>query len=180
MRKSYFILIITTLILSSCNDETIKVASPEYYNLSAFFHQEAKALTIANMKLDKQIIKDSIKEKKSFGKINWLNELSPFIECDINKPAWIKSYQTDTILTNAGMKITYKAIEEKLPVQTIELSFSKNKITDISIHKVRHNFYYQSEDLYSYHVQKGYEISGSQNVRLLDKTYYQIIALYLQ
>ena len=179
MRKCHCILIITVFLLASCNEETIKVASNKYYDLAAFFRLEAKTLDNLNMKLEKKIVKDSIIEEKSFEKINWLNELSPFIDCDINKPAWINSYRTDTLQTNVGMKVVYTAIEDKLPVRTIELTINKNKITEITTHKVRHNFYYQSEDLLTYHVQKGYEISGSQNVRLLDKTYYRIIALYL-
>ena len=179
MRTFSCLLLIATTLASCGEDDMVKTSKVKYFDLVDFFHHEAKALAAADLKMEKQIIKDNIKEKKEFNKINWQEELKPFSDCAINKPAWVNSYQTDTMQIKDGVKVVYTAREAKLPVRTIELMLKGNMVTDITIHKVRQNFYYQSEDHYSYHVLKGYEINGSQNVRLLDKTNYQISAVYM-
>lgn len=178
--KNYTWTLVLLLSFVSCSDENVKVVHQHYYDLSAFFKQEASALYRSRMAMEKQIIKDGLSEKKKFINVNWLSELKPFIDCDINKPAWVNSYQTDTIHLSAdSMKVVFKAIETQLPIRKIELTLYKQKVCNVQINKECDNFYYQSSDLYVYQSTKGFEISGSQKVRLLDKTSYRINATFM-
>ena len=178
--KRLYIYILFALMLTSCSDENVKVLHQHYFNLADFFRKEAAVLQKQNFKMQKQIIKDRVKEMKTFDQLIWQKELKPFADCDINKPAWINSYQTDTTYSSGGnMFISYKAKEETLPVRSIVLTINNSKIEEIIIHKERHNFYYQSNDVYIYRTMKGFEISGSQNARLQEKTTYHINAEFI-
>ena len=173
--------LILVILLTSCGEENINSEHKQYYDIAYFFKQESVALQKNKMKIVKQIIKDGAKDLKTFDNINWQKELKPFADCDINKPAWINSYLTDTItLKNGGITITYTAKEEKLPVRRIKISFTnENLIEDIVIRKERHNFYYRSDDWFVYRAMKGFEIKGSQKVHFLDETIYEISAIFI-
>ena len=170
-----YIFLMILLFVASCSNDTI-IIPHTYFSLSNYFKEQAEELQKNKMKINKKINRNNEQETKLFTDVDWKKELKPFLECDINKPAWIQSYQTDTIFSNQGlMKVNYKAKEENLAVRSIVLSINnKNNVVEITIHKVRHNFYYQSDIVYTYNVTKGFIIIGRQHVRLLDQTVYHI------
>ena len=172
IRICLFLMILFTV--SCANDN---VALPHnYFSLTTYFKKQMKKLQEEKMKLNKVISRNNETQTKTFIDVDWEKELTPFLECDINKPAWIQSYQTDTLISSLGLiKINYTAREDHLPVRSIVLSFNAtNELMDITIYKKRHNFYYQSDIVYTYNAKKGFIISGQQHVRLLDQTVYHI------
>ena len=182
MRKIHHICyIIFAGFFISCGEENVNAVHQNYYDIAAFFKNESAAMQKNNMKTEKVIVKDGIKDARSFTNVDWQKELKPFADCDINKPAWINAYNVDSI-PSAGnrMQIIYSAKEEKMPLRRIEINSMNDSVQMITIHKERHNFYYQSDDHYTYHSGKGYEINGSQKVHFLDKTVYEIKSTFIQ
>ncbi len=153
--------------------------SPEtdqvYFDIPGFFKEQALRLDSIDKSIEKTIIKDGVKEKKIIPEPDWKKELSSFIEVDINKPALISVYTTDTIVfSDYSYEVNYKATEKSAIIRNISLLFENNSCIFVSVEKNNTNNLFSSIQELQYHVQKGYSIKGELIIRLIYQTEYNI------
>lgn len=176
----YNLQMISMLVLFSCNNESPQQETAKsFYDLKKYFAQQTVFLEQHTVSLQKKIEKDGITEEKKILKVDWQHELAPFIECDINKPSWFHSFFTDTTFAAGEMRVKYLAREKKLPVQMLMISFELNNVKRIQIEKESSNKYFHSKNSLLYEPQKGFSITGMQEVMLSRKTNYTITASIL-
>ena len=167
--------LILFLLLYGCT-EKIKPVNRNYFDISGFFKKEAARLNDAGTGIIKSVETNDSNEVQTFDSINWMYELRPFIECDINKPAWSNSYKTDTISDHDVLSVIYTATED-IPFKKVQIRVKAGVIHSVEIWKQRKNIYYNISEHYTYSP-AGYTISGGQKVRFLDKTEFIISATF--
>ncbi len=156
------------MIFSGCASSP-EVAQPElsFFSLQNFFKAEINRLNAEKPEVEKRIELNGQSESLKTSDIDWNKELSFFLESDINKPAWLHSYEVDTVTKNNQREISYKALEDKLLVRTLTLLFSdkaKNPHT-IKIKRSTKNLFYTSDMDLMYSTQQ-YEISSKSQTLL--------------
>jgi hypothetical protein len=174
MRKRYILFL---LVFAACNPPQERSANSSFFRLKEYFENQAKALNHSGAGLKKTIHKDSHLETGIIKTIDWNKELHPFEEADLNKPAWQKSYKTDTVIKDQQTQLIYTAIEPKLSVRKLEVLLNADTVYQVRIIIEKNNSYYQATQELTYNPGKGYSIRGSQKVILANATTYTIEAL---
>ena len=176
MKKIFFLLL--TVVVGCSSPAPISNAT-SYFSIDGYFNDQIRLLTSEKVGLEKEITKDGKKEKRLFANVEWEKELKPFIEADINKPAWKKSYSTDSIVTGNEVRILYTALEPKLNIRSIEIYKIANIPSRIKILTKKQNAYYHALQTMEYIPFKEYSISGGQKVILADTTSYLIHSVFI-
>ncbi len=104
-----------------------------------------------------------------FDQKKWQTELAPFLDADINKPAFVKRYKADTLKINDSTTcLAYSALDEKLRTRELKLYFTRN---DKVPYKMEANLsasklFYKSAQQLSLTESKGYDMRGRQDIVL--------------
>ncbi|MFD0940685.1 hypothetical protein [Pedobacter boryungensis] len=169
MKKLIFIC--AMCIFSACTlKEQEKIATKSYFDLESYFKQEATRLTKANQPISKTVLVNGNAEAKSLLINNWENELSSFIEADINKASWRSSFE----VKKTESLTTYTSNSKKIPVKKLEINYKDNKVMAIKILVTNTNDLYTSQDSLSYYPDSLYQIKKTQHIKLMDEKRYQI------
>lgn len=168
-------------MIVSCqnNVDVTKNEKKYFYDLKEYFSSQATYLSKNGTRIKKQITKDGKTEERIIESADWNNELKPFADADINKPSWTNSYSTDTIILHDVTIVKYISKEKSLAVKQIVLTFQKDYLQKLEVIKESNNSYYSSNNQYVYITNKGFEITGSQEVMLAKKTNYFISATFI-
>ncbi len=162
------IFILYIIIITGCapSPEAVQPAF-SFFSLQDYFQNEITSLEEKQPQVSKEVILNQEVEKLQVSDLNWEQELSFFLESDINKRALMESYKVDTIRHDKSLEVHYKATEDKLAVQTIDLSFppNSNAPSSIKIHRRSNNMFYESDMKLSY--QQGSYSIDSYNKTLL-------------
>ncbi|MCP9756250.1 hypothetical protein EGI26_13890 [Lacihabitans sp. CCS-44] len=135
------IILLIPLLLLSCNQEK-ELLNKKYFDLKEF--SESLILSLENQKPEVlktwQIGKQ--KETKTTKDIEWTKELSLFVEADLNKSAFVNSYE---IFENKGI-ISYKLKKsESLPVKKMTIEKLKEKDSkEISVEISTSNYLFKN------------------------------------
>lgn len=164
------LLLCFTLGLTCCNEPQGKTLNM-FTDIKGYFIKEAFRLQKHNHSIKKRVIQNGITETKSMVIIKWMNELSPFIESDINKLSWEKSYH---ISKSEGL-IEYTALDDNLKTQKIKITeYPNHSIKAIEIANRSKNILYNSEEILKYIPDSMYQITKNQHVLLLGDNNYKI------
>ncbi|RNI23673.1 hypothetical protein [Rufibacter latericius] len=120
VKKSTFVLLSSVILLgsSACEDEgttaPVVQRTHQAYDLVSFLDQEAQALMEKKATVRKTVSEaGKIRETKTFPSLNWTEELAPFADADINKPALTGLFNKETSSNAMGQQvIRYKAKED--------------------------------------------------------------------
>lgn len=179
----YYFLIIITLFFTACQTPTTpqKIAqTPSYYDLNGFFEKEIKTLEQQKVKLQKKIQQNGVVEEHLIDVNNWAEELQVFKESDLNKPSWKHKYSLDsTLIEDSLVLLHYKALDETLNIQVLDIKLENNMVHSILIIKKTSSQIYESQQYLTYIPQKSYSIKNSQDVVLIDKNEYHIEAKFI-
>lgn len=179
-----FLYLVTVLLLSSlsCNSpdngEATAAATraAPYFSLADYFGREAARLQQINPEIEKTVSKNGDEEQKKIRVANWNEEFSLFIDADINKPAWLNSYQVDS----TGTSITYTSTDSTLRTKAIRLEKSETgAVTHIRVTNRVDNMLYQTDEQLDYYVDSLYRIIKVQQVRILGKSHYTVTGEWL-
>ncbi len=152
MKHLFFTLIAVGLL--ACSTSTEK-NTHTYYDIKGLFERQIQLFSTQKTLVVKAV--DAETQTKAIA--DWEKELAFFLDADLNKPAFTKSY----VIVQQGDSVTYRLkATEKHPVKNITLHFSEGKVTQVQI--------VQEEENYLYHTQKNLEARFS-NEKL---TFYQI------
>lgn len=119
---------------------------------------KADMSNFSNNKLQKTVIVDNNSEVKNIDAPDWENELSLFLEAQINKPAWIDKYS----VIEKGNTTTISAEDDDLIIRKIE-----KKGKEITIEKQKSNLLYESKEKLTWQpTQNKYSIVSDRKVVL--------------
>lgn len=149
----------------------------KYFSLKQFFDTEIQSLQSQQIVLHKFATLNGETEKKALSEIDWKTEFTPFINSDINKPAWKDSYRIDSTASQFGeLKIVYTANNPDLRTQEIVVTFEKDAITpkEIRITNQTQNPIYDTTEKLQYVVGKTYLIENQQKVMWMESDNFKI------
>lgn len=162
-------LCVILFLFASCSKEPQEKKSEpgKFFDVVAYFHNEAQALNATKPEITKTIIKDGATETKTLSdSIDWKKELKIFAENSINKPAWKDSFSADTLKEGNKNTITYKTADEKISVKEIKIfTDSVWQPTEICIKRDAKNFLYTSQQTLCYIPNKSYLLDSEMHVR---------------
>ncbi|MOA34871.1 hypothetical protein D3C78_1562840 [compost metagenome] len=141
-----------------------------------YFEQEVSRLNTEKPKISKTVNDNGKIETKSIQDTLWVKELAVFINSNINKPAWSKSYnvvKTDT-------SEIYTAIDSSLKTKSIQiLRTSGDAIKCIKIVNRTSNELYDLDEWLTYRPNHFYTIERKQKAKLLKESYFKIEGRFL-
>ncbi len=188
MIKRYLIPALILLIALSCQqvrnpDASINqsgVDSPDsnlrYFDLSGFFENEKDRLNQLRPRVEKTVEVNGEQEEKTLKIESWTTEFSSFTESDINKPAWINSYE----INRKNGELSYKALEDQLKTRLLTVNFdTTGAVSSIEIINQSSNILYNSEERLVYYPDSLYQIIKFQDVRIVGRNDYVIRGRFL-
>ncbi len=159
--------------LAACKPDIKETAATsQYFNLKGFFKADSARLTQRHPLVTKTVMHNDEQETKQVTIGNWGQELSPFSQSDINKPAWRHSYRSQV---TTGFTV-YTALDPKLITRRIAISrdSATQKVKWILINNSTHNLLYTSAEKLTYYPDSLYQIEKKQTIRLIGTNRYLI------
>ena len=168
-------LLIFCAFLSACNPEIKEGNTKKYFDLKGLIEAQIKTLNTQKPFVQKTILMSEKSESQLVKSIDWAKELELFIQTDLNKPAFIQSYQVDS----SSISLIYKLKDtEKLPIKY--LTISKIGENGISIEALvsNENYLYQNERHLKLFLKNNevsnYQIEGFQKIVFGDRKTFKI------
>lgn len=143
-----------------------------FYDLKTFFTKKTNDLSSKHRKVKKSIVFDGNIETKLLDSLNYHDELSIFINSDINKLSWADKYSIDSLVSDNGQLQTlkYTAKNENLKTKSVQVSFDGvEEVSKIEIHNLADGLVSRSEQFLTYDVNIGYQIKNIQKVSLTEE-----------
>lgn len=159
------------LCLASCAPEapagTIDTAP--FFDLSGYISQEVERLEAAKTKVEKTITLNGVVETKQLDDINFSNDLRLFREADINRPAWLEKYTTETqTLSGSHTITTYTAQDSNLIVRQLMVEEDLGVTIKIEIDRKTGTVLSDGQHHLIYEPAKGYRVKTQQTNRFGD------------
>lgn len=157
--------------IAACKrDSNAAADTMKFFDIKGFFRADSLRLAKLDPLVNKTVVHNQVAETKKVHISNWGNELSLFIESDINKPAWKASYSSET---ENGLLI-YRSKDPALKTQEVVIKKENDRVKWILIFNHTKNILYETNEKLSYFPDSLYLIQKSQRVRLLGKDTYRI------
>ena len=174
MKKVFGVLILFMTIIS-CNSESKVEQTKKYFDLKGLIERQIKTLNTQKPTVQKSIIMADTSENQLIKTIDWAKELELFIQADLNKPAFVQSYQVDSSLM--GVKYSLKE-KEKLPVKYLNISRLGEGGISIEALINTNNYLYETERLLKLSIKDNeltdYQIDGFQKIVFGNKKVFKI------
>lgn len=140
MRLSLFLLL---LVLNWSCQKATKASELSYFDLAGLMQAQIGHLKKENPAVIKNIILGEQQEEVSLDSLDWEKELALFVQADINKRAYAKSY---TVIEK-GNETEYKLSSgESLPVRNMRVVFNPDKtVSHIYISTATSNYLMESQ-----------------------------------
>lgn len=173
------IMVVAGLLVTGCQSDTSNLSGDlKYYNLQGLFENQISLLERTNAKAYKETKLDKESEGRLVEEVDWKKELQPFIQADINKPAYTKSY---SIANPDSKTILYTQIPNgNLLVQELAIKLDSTNKKPLEIRAKLHsrNQLYQSDRelvaTFSKGVLKSYSVKGFQKLAILSQRNFSI------
>jgi hypothetical protein len=186
MKKNGLIFIFLISVFSACQPQT---TDNEVFNLNIFLDKQIALLGQQKVSVEKTIVADGKKEKKSVSNINWQKELEMFRQSDVMKTALRSRYD---IQKNAANELTFlRKSGEDIPVKFLKLTFEgdSTQISSLEAVLLQENYLYRSERKLQMNLRKNangnmelvdYHISGTRKPIFLQETNFDLQAVILK
>lgn len=162
-------------LLSACNEEVKENQTNKYFDLKGLIESQIKTLNKQKPVVQKSILIAEKSENQVVKTIDWAKELELFIQADLNKPAFIQSYQVDS--SSTGVKYTLKETE-KLPVKYLNITKVGAEGINIEALVNNENYLYETERHLKLSLKNNqatdYQINGFQKIVFGDKKNFKI------
>ncbi len=177
MKKYFFSLLILTCLFGACSTESVSPPQNEgskeihfddyftgkvFFDLPDFLDAERENFLKGVLPVEKTVVLNGASETQTLDSLDWELELGEFYKSDINKPSLMDKYAVreitfDTIGVRA---VTYDAKEgEDVAVRQMDILFSEEKATSVTIVKETKNMLNEGQKRLSYS-RNGYEIKN--------------------
>jgi hypothetical protein len=141
MKQIGYVLILC-MMLMSCNSGSQTEEIKRYFDLKGLIAKQTERLLTEKPLVVKTIAMADTSETQSIQTIDWTKELEFFTQTDLNKPAYINSYQVDS--SSMGVKYVLKE-NEKLPVKYLNISRVGEEGIAVEALVSNDNYLYQTE-----------------------------------
>ena len=173
--KKVFGLLTFCALLSACNPEIKEGKIKKYFDLKGLIEIQIKTLNTQKPLVQKTILMSGKSESQSVKTIDWAKELELFIQMDLNKPAFIQSYQVDS----SSMSVKYELKDtEKLPVKYLTISRVGENGLSVEALVSNENYLYQTERHLKLSLKNNkiddYQIEGFQKIVFGDRKEFKI------
>jgi len=170
-KRFYKLVLMALLGFSACIEVPTATAKKDlaFFDLKNYFNEEIKNLSRIKQ-VKKSVAINGVIEELVKDSLNFEEELSVFLDSDINRVAWIDKYKVDSLNTNGQLQsITYSALDEKLKTQSLIINYKNNQVDQISIKNNRTSLVSDSAQELEYRVEKGYTVVSRQNTTITDE-----------
>lgn len=161
---------------SSCSESQPSITAGKLFDSEKYFTEEASRLSSTVKQIAKTSDQNGSVEVKALPVTDWKKELQPFILCNINKASLQNSYAIDSLINNLQKLVSYTALEPALAVQKVEVVYSNQRITRVSMETHYDNMLYALSKKFIYLPDSGYTISGQQKIIFSNPTIFTITA----
>ena len=165
-------------VCSACHPVETNVA-PHYFSVAEFFKNECSRLKEEKMVLLKKVRYDAREETMQIQQPVWEDELRPFLDCDINKPAYTGAYSIDSSATDGAHTIFYKAKEARMPIRLVTINYVEGKLSSVYIEMGKSNAWFELHQEMTYTPGDGYQINGRQKMAIGKETLFTIAGRFL-
>lgn len=165
----------------SCSNPANTTQNPSYFKWKEFLQTEINRLQQQPFAIQKTIILDQKKEVKTLNEVNLENELSMFLEADLNKPAFKNSYDdlSENNLIWYSLKKGENLKTKKMLIQVDQMDLPEN----VEIVIQESNFLFSTQKKLNMHFSggklKSYSIDGTQQLAWLKPTSYKMLGVVL-
>ncbi|KAA3440489.1 hypothetical protein FOA19_07500 [Rufibacter hautae] len=114
---------------SACQDKgtmaPVVKSTHQAYDLVGFLDREAQALNTKKAMVRKAVAEDgTVKETKTITSLNWTEELAPFADADINKPALKGLFTVDSSSDALGQQVRRYTAKEDARTNVQEVTYT--------------------------------------------------------
>lgn len=173
--KQIMCILTVSLMVLSCSSESQTNQTKKYFDLKGLIESQIKILNKLKPIVQKSILIAEKSENQVVKTIDWAKELALFIQADLNKPAFIQSYQVDS--SSTSLKYTLKKTE-KLPVKFLNITNVGTDGINIEALVNNDNYLYQTERHLKLSLKNNqvtdYQIDGFQKIVFGDKKVFKI------
>ena len=168
-------------LLLGCGSAEKSVQKNNYFAWSAFLKQQIIGYAKSNQKVHKTVVLDGKKEVKIVSNLDWEKEFALYLEADLNKPAYEKSYDN---LSEPGFYWYSLKKDENLPVKKMIIHLDADeRPTKVEIEISQKNFLFETRKKLFMNFSEGqiqtYYIEGMQQFFLAEPTSYQILGVLI-
>lgn len=166
---------------SACTKEKAPAQRQLYFPIATYLQLEISQMKKHPTRVHKTMILDGKKEVKILADLDWEKEWALFIESDLNKPAFDKSYDN---LSEDGFYWYSLKIGENLPVKKLKIQLDAlERPASIEIEMSQSNFLFDTQKKMHMNFVDGkvqtYSIEGTQQMRWATPTHYQLLGVLL-
>lgn len=129
------------VFLTACQSEQKDISTKKYFDLSGLVEKQIEQLSTEKRGVKKMVSANTQTESQRVQKVDWRKELAPFLQADLNKPAFAQSYD---VLDTLGYKSYTLKAGEKLPVQFVAIRQGKVQ-TSINALITDENYLFKTE-----------------------------------
>lgn len=153
----------------------------KYYDLKGLVERQIEALKTEKPRVQKDILVNESSENQTVDSLDWSKELEFFVQADLNKPAFVSSYQVDS--SSMGVKYILKD-SEKLPVKFLDIRRMGEDGINVEALVSNTNYLYDTERHLQLSLKQGqlldYQIDGFQKVVFGKKKMFKVMGKVLR
>ncbi len=140
---------------------------PSFFDLSDYMEAEMKRLQALQPRVIKRVLLKGEVQERAWDSLNYQQELKPFADSDINRPAWYDKYRVDTLTsdTEDTYQVRYRSLEGKLRVQELLVEFQADtgRVLAIEVTKETNSLIEELRQTLHYTPAKGYRLESEQD-----------------
>lgn len=168
-------------MLLACGSSEKSMQRNIYFAWSAFLKQQINGYAKSNQRVHKTVVLDGKKEVKIVSNLDWEKEFALYLEADLNKPAFEKSYDN---LSEPGFYWYSLKKDENLPVKKLIIQLdAEERPEKVEIEIYQKNFLFETRKKLFMNFSEGriqtYYIEGMQQFFLAEPTSYKILGVLI-
>ena len=169
--RRLLLLLLFPIILCTCDSATAdaELENKPFYDLAAFIEAEAERLSGAPLTVEKTITLNGNTETQELTDLNYADDLKLFAGADINKPAWVDKYSTETEqLSGRHEIIRYVALDSSLTTRLLEVERDRGETRRVHIVRKTGTVLSSGGSELTYEPASGYSVLTKQDNRFGD------------
>ena len=176
IRTILFSLLFINLIACHQPQASDTLKGKAFFDLKAYFEQELIELSKQSF-VTKVVELNGVQEKKVIEYYDFSNEVSLFINSDINKIAWLDKYTVDSVFNSSTQQLNqliYTALDEQLRTRQLSISFENDIVDAINIENLTSSILVEAHQLLTYRPNKQILIDNHQKLLFFDDRDFKI------
>ena len=181
MKKILFLLVFAITSCSLPEQKGGDQVTKKYFDLDSLMQIQMEQLESLNPKVNKSLTIGGKKEEKTVKNVDWNNELSVFLNSDINKPKLLDQYSAKKTTHGSDILLSYDFIKKGVTgVQKMLITKDKSTrhIQSVEIENLERNAIFSSHkniDLtFKDNQLASYSMKGFDKVAMRDTMWYEV------